>query len=974
MQSNYQIRPYFVILFIWFANSAMAQLPMYSTPQPTDAQVRMEGYEQRKALIKKSIVNAIQFRNLGPSVMSGRVTDIAVNPADPTEFYVAYASGGLWHTTSNGSRFTPIFDQEAVMTIGDIAVNWQTRTIWVGTGENNSSRSSYSGVGMYRSNNNGKTWQHLGLAETHHIGRIALHPTDSNTVWVAALGHLYSKNTERGIFKTTDGGKSWQHTQSLGNNTGAIDLIIDAQNPNTLYAATWERSRRAWDFVESGEGSAIYKSTDGGDNWSKITGEQSGFPSDAGVGRIGITQYQKEGKNILYAILDNQNRRPQDEGSGAGSGAKELTKEDFKNMPKEDFLKIDEKQLHKFLENNGFPKKYSAQKVMQMVKTDQIKPTALVEYLEDANRLLFDTPVIGLEVYRSDDGGKTWQKTHKDYIDNVYNSYGYYFGQIRVSPHSADKIYIMGVPILRSTDGGQTFKNINGANVHVDHHALWLNPNRDGHLINGNDGGINISYDDGETWFKCNSPAVGQFYAVNVDMAKPYNVYGGFQDNGVWVGPSTYQASDRWHNTGQYPYKGLLGGDGMQVAIDTRDNNTVYTGFQFGYYYRINKATGKREFIRPQHELGERPLRFNWQSPIHLSIHNQDILYFGANKVFRSLNKGEDLTAISPDLTNGGKKGDVPYGTISTIHESPLKFGLLYVGTDDGKVQVSRDGGNNWQDITPNTDFRTEYWISRVQASAHKEGRVYASLNGYRWDNFQALLFVSDDYGNTWELLGMDLPAEPINVVREDPKSADIIYVGTDHGLYVSLDQGATFMAMNNNLPAVAVHDLVIHPRDNDIVVGTHGRSIYIANIDHLQQLRTKDILAQSLHLFEIQTVRHSKYWGSIRNAWSEAYTPSISIPFYAAAAGKAIIKIKSKDVVLAELTTDAQKGLNYLDYDLTISKNASKFVKALQKENENAELKPADNGKQYLTVGEYEVILEVGEGEKTQPLIIKGK
>ncbi|MEL6945239.1 MAG: YCF48-related protein, partial [Bacteroidota bacterium] len=424
--------------------------------------------------------------------------------------------------------------------------------------------------------------------------------------------------------------------------------ILDEKNPDVLYVATWERTRRSWDFVESGEGSGIYKSTDGGENWTQINTEKSGFPTGKGVGRIGLARTVEDGAEILYAILDNYDRRPKEEEKEEEEG---LTKDDLREMSKADFLKLEKEEVAKFLKDNRFPKKYDAEAVTKMVMKDKIKPLALVEYLEDANSLLFDTPVIGAEVYRSEDGGKTWSRTHEKYLDAVYNSYGYYFGQIRIAPDDADKIYIMGVPVLRSDDAGKNWTSINQENVHSDHHALWVNPDRSGHLILGNDGGINISYDDGETWNKCNTPPVGQFYAVAVDEAKTYNIYGGLQDNGVWMGSSTYKASNAWQGNGQYPYKRIMGGDGMQVAVDTRDNATVYTGFQFGNYFRLNTKTGARKYITPKHELGERPLRWNWQTPVKISVHNQDIIYMGSNKLHRSFDQGESFEEISGDLT-----------------------------------------------------------------------------------------------------------------------------------------------------------------------------------------------------------------------------------------------------------------------------------------------------------------------------------
>lgn len=922
-------------------------------PSPTKAAERLQSETQRQTLRQNSLISNIEFRNVGPTVMSGRIVDVAVKESDPSHFYAAYASGGLWFTNNNGTSFTPIFDNQTVMTIGDIAVDWTNNTIWVGTGENNSSRSSYAGTGIYKSTDNGKTWEYKGLPESHHIGRIILHPTNPDILWVAVLGHLYSSNDERGVYKTTDGGNTWTKTLFINENAGAIDLMIHPENPNELYAATWERTRRAWDFTESGEGSGIYKSTDGGDNWELLTTEKSGFPTGEGVGRIGLDMFN-DGKNtVLYAILDNQFRR---ESEDETETELVLTKEKLEKMSKADFLKVKTKDVEAYLSENNFPEKYSAEKVIEMVKNDDIKPIALVDYLYDANKMLFDTPVIGTEVYKSTDGGKTWTKTHDDFIDNVYYSYGYYFGQIRVSPQNADKIYIMGVPILRSDDGGKSFVSIQGSNVHADHHALWCNPNRAGHIINGNDGGINISYDDGENWIKCNSPAVGQFYAINVDMAQPYNVYGGLQDNGVWVGSSTYKASDSWHQYGQYPYKSIMGGDGMQVEIDNRDNNAVYTGYQFGNYFRINKASGKRSYITPKHKLGEKPLRFNWQTPVKLSSHNQDIVYFGSNKLHRSFNQGEDFEAISGDLTKGGKKGDVAYGTLTTISESTFQFGLIYTGSDDGLIHVTKDGGNTWENISEN--LPQDMWISRVITSTHDKATVYASLNGYRWDDFSAYAYVSSNYGETWERIGMDLPNEPVNVIKEDPKNPNILYIGTDHGVYISLDKGKTFMAMSD-LPDAPVHDLVIHPRENDLIVGTHGRSIYITNVEHLQALN-ETTLAKKLYVFDIEKVRYSSRWGTAWSQWATPNTPNIKISFYVNSATTADITIKTKDgVKLKEMQMTANKGLNYADYDLTIAAETVKdYAKSLnkkqKKDGQKIELKASDDDNFYLQKGTY--------------------
>lgn len=957
-------------LLLAFFIAAACWTATFAQPQPpfTPAAERIKSLAQRQKLIDNSILGEIPFTNIGPTVMSGRVADIDVNPADPTHFFVAYASGGLWKTTSNGTSFTPLFDREMVMTIGDIAVDWANNTIWVGTGEVNSSRSSYSGTGVFKSADGGKTWSHMGLGESHHIGRIVLHPNDPNTAWVAVLGHLYSPNKERGVFKTTDGGKSWTQTLSVNDNTGAADLILDPSNPDIVYAAAWERTRRAWNFTESGPGSGIYKSTDGGKKWTRL----AGFPSGDGIGRIGLDAAVVNGQTRLYAVLDNQTPRPK-----KTEEKKEdiLTKDDLRTMTKEQFLALDVKKIKKYLADNNFPEKYSADKVQDLIRKDKIKPSALVEYVEDANSLLFDTEVTGAEVYVSNDGGASWSKTHQEYLDDLFYTYGYYFAQIRVAPGSdGQKLYNLGVPVLRSGDGGKTWKSINGDNVHPDHHALWVNPRRPGHLILGNDGGINISYDDGETWFKCNTPPVGQFYAIAVDHSEPYNVFGGLQDNGVWRGPSTYKASHEWHDTGRYPYRGIMGGDGMQVAVDTRDNNTVYTGYQFGNYFRIDLAREKSTYITPKHELGERPLRWNWQTPIHLSVHNPDILYMGANKLYRSMNQGDSFEAISDDLTKGGKKGDVAFGTLSSIHESPLKFGLIYAGSDDGLVWVTKDGGNNWTNIS--AGLPQDMWVSRVQASAYEKGRVYASLNGYRWDNFESFVYVSEDYGKTWVRIGKDLPLEPVNVVREDPVNPDILYVGTDHGLYVSLDRGQTFMAMYKDLPAVAVHDLVIHPKAKEIIVGTHGRSIFKAPVKELQQLNT-ETLAKPLVLFDIPKTRYREGWGNSWSKWGEPRVPEIFIPIYAKESGPAQLSLLAgDDLTLKTWTADLKKGLNYLSYHLDFNSEVEDAYTAFLNDNKkkaddpDVELKKGDNGQWYLRPGSYKLKLEV-KGEMAEGKVV---
>ncbi len=911
----------------------------------TTSKIIESALQQKEEMAKNSLVKNIPFESIGPSVMSGRVTDLAVNPENPSEFYVAYASGGLWHTTNNGTTFTPLLDSSNTQNVGDIAVDWRTKTIWVGTGENNASRSSYAGIGILKSVDNGKTWQNVGLSDSHHIGRILINPNNPDEVTVGVTGHLYSPNSQRGIYKTTDGGKTWIQTLFVDDMSGIIDLQHSPNNHSIMFASSWTKDRKPWNFDGNGSNSAIYKSFDGGHTWTKMSIEKSGFPMGEGVGRIGLAIYDD---NTIYAIHDSQFRRPE---IAKKMSTDELTKEDFKSMSTDAFLKIDDKKLNTYLKSNGFHEKYRAENVKQMVSSGSVKPIDLAKYLEDANSLLFDTPVIGAEIYKSIDGGNTWKKTHDDYLDALYYSYGYYFGHIYVAPDNVENIYVYGVPIIKSKDGGKTFTSIDADNVHADHHALWINPKNPKHIINGNDGGVNITYDDGENWIKCNSTAVGQFYYINVDNEKPYNVYGGLQDNGVWVGANNAREDVSWHQSGRYPWESIMGGDGMQVQIDSRNSNIIYTGFQFGNYYRIDREKEQQTYIQPKHQLGENPYRFNWQTPILLSSHNQDILYLGGNKLMRSMNQGTDFTAISEDLTNGGKKGNVAYGTLTTISESPFQFGLIYTGSDDGLVYVTKDAGGTWSNIS--STLPKDLWISRVIASKHKKERIYVALNGYRFDDFTTYLYKSENYGETWENIGTKIPSSPVNVIKEDPKNENLLFVGTDNGAYVSFDLGISWEAFSKGLPSVAVHDLVIQSDTQDLLLGTHGRSIFKTNIKSLQNMDSEK-MSNTITLFEVQPAQFSSRWGNISGSWTQPNPPKIEIQFFANTSGKQTIKILSgKNAELQSFNSDTQKGYNYADYNITVSENGRK---ALLKEDPSIRILKASDGNYYLPKGVYTV------------------
>ena len=914
----------------------------FAQPPATPAESALESTQTLDSLVSQSLVAKLPLTNIGPSVMSGRVTDLDVNPNAPHEFYVAYASGGLWYTKNNGTTFRPVMDNSPTQNIGDIAVHWPSHTIYVGTGENNSSRSSYAGIGILKSTDKGASWQHIGLADSHHIGKIEINPNDPNEVIVGVTGHLYSSDSTRGIYKTTDGGVSWIQTLSLEDPVGIIEISVAPDNFGVQYAAAWEKDRKAWDFVGSGTGSGIYKSTDAGATWQRISSENSGFPKGEGVGRIGLAAYDTK---TIYAIVDNQDRR-----SSERKAVSSLTKQDFETMSLEGFFAVDKKLLSKFLKDNNFPKEHTAESIRDAVRDGKVKPSDLALYLSNANNDLFDTPVVGAQVFRSNDGGRTWTQTHDGYLDDLYYSYGYYFGMIHVTPTDADRIYIYGVPLLTSTDGGQEFSSIDAPNAHVDHHALWINPSNPEHLINGNDGGVNISYDGGQNWIKNNQPSVGQFYTVYADQQSPYHVYGGLQDNGVWEAPHTSRENVAWQQYGHNNWTNIMGGDGMQIQVDQNHADIVYTGYQFGNYFRINRETNQRIYIQPKHKLGEAPLRFNWQTPILLSPHNNDILYLGSNKLHRSLNRGDDWNTISEDLTSGVKQGNVPYGTLTAIDESRFQFGQLVVGSDDGHIHVSTDSGSTWQRTSD--DLPQQLWVSRVQFSKHFPSRIYATLNGYRWDDFTPYLYVSDDLGQSWRSLAQGLPLSPINVIREDHTNADILYVGTDNGLFVTIDRGLSWHMFDKDFPRVAVHDLFIQERDNDLLIGTHGRSIYKLELEAVQSLY--NLVLRPVAVVAPEPIKHTKNWGRKYRVWSEAVSPDFSWIFYAAKPVHGTWQLMSdQDVIVYEEDIELATGLQTIPYDLNLSQEQIKKYNRRHK----AKLEAADDGKTYLPKGSYTLL-----------------
>ena len=749
----------------------------------------------------EGVVNATIFRNIGPFRTAAWVTEIAVPDAPARDhlytIYAALRTGGLWKTTNNGITWSPISDSVEVAAVGAVAVApSNSNIVWMGTGDQANARSSYSGKGVFKSTDAGKTWQLTGLADSHHIARIVVHPSNPDVVFVAAMGHLFSRNDERGVFRTRDGGKTWQKVLYVDDGTGAIDLVMNRQSPNTLFAAMYEKHRTPWQLVLAGPGTGVHRSDDGGTTWRKVTGLPLG-----NVGRIGL-DINRRNPDILTAIVENLNPR-----------------------------------------TDGMPARIDACAVGQPGGGRAGAPRA--------------TTPIGNEVYRSDDGGRTWKKTHGDGVDVAGSKAPYSFNQIKTNPADPNQIIVNSDSMYESKDGGKTWNCQFFRGVFGDFRTMWWDDQDPQRIILGSDGGVNISYDGGRTADYFLNKQVGEVYAIGVDMDDPYNVYGGLQDHDSWKGPSNSRSGmitlEDWTTVG--------GQDGMYNQVDPTNSRWVYNSYQMGGQRRFDQRTGQAAVIQPQRAAGGPPLRYNWITPLILSPHNPQILYTGAQVLFRSLNRGDAWQEISPDLTTndpsrcGLNSGSVPYCTITTISESPITAGIIWTGTDDGKVHVTRDSGATWSDLTAAVAAAggpADRYVSRVFASPHDAATAFVAKNGFRNDDFRPFLYRTTDFGKTWTSITANLAASPINVVVQDRKNPNLLIVGNDSGVWVSVDSGAAWTRLKANLPAVPVHDLTVHPRENDLVVGTYGRGIFIGDITHLQELSV-DVLAKPLHVFAVE-------------------------------------------------------------------------------------------------------------------------
>jgi photosystem II stability/assembly factor-like uncharacterized protein len=867
--------------------------------------------------LQSSDLKRLDWRSVGPAIMGGRVACLAFEPGNAKRFYVGFAAGGLWVTDNHGTTLKPIFDDQETASIGSIAIthapaDWkgwtaeekkegkkklaemgQGRILWVGTGEGNGRNSSSWGHGVYRSTDKGKTWQHCGLEDSHDIPAIAAHPKDPDTCWAACAGHLWGPNETRGVYKTTNGGKKWKRVLSADDLTGAIDLKIDPNNPDILFAALCRRERKAHSFFCGGESGGIFKSTDGGETWTKLT---EGLPKS--VGRIGLDIFRGDSSKIIACVQS-------DEGGTAD------------------------------------------------IRDDRSRAGG---------------------VFRSDDGGATWtrlsQRTPRPF----------YFSTICFDPKDDQRVYQSGWYVEVSDDGGRTFRADMGVKLHVDMHALIVNPEDPDHLVNGSDGGVYVSFDRGAKWSFLNTIAVGQFYNISLDDSDPYRIIGGLQDNGTWVWPSSGiresgKEEDGTLNTGltngdvQY----VNWGDGFHADFDPTDKDVVYAEWQGGNLTRMNMRTGKRELLAPKAAEGQAAFRFNWNSPFFVSPHNPNVIYLGGSVIFRMTERGEKWEVISPDLTTNdtakmGRSGSSAenHCTVVSLAESPLVEGLLWAGSDDGLVHVRL--GGEWKNVTPKA--AAGRYVSRIEASPHDAATAFMSLDGHRSDDYRPCILMTTDSGATWKDITANLPDKwSVHVVRQDLGNPNCLYCGTEQALWVSLDMGGSWTKMHGKkLPTVPVFDIKQHPRTRDLVIATHGRSVWVLDDGFVWQEMTPSTMGKGLHLFAPRPAQ-PRWMQWYNGLWSDqifraANRPNGALICYWVGeytGDDVSISIKNgQGLEVAELKGSNAPGLNRVVWDLQ-PKEAQRLP---------------DNGQEpwldfFVPAGEYEVTVKMGDLEEKGALMV---
>ena len=960
------------------------------------------------------LLGTFRFRSIGPASMGGRLDDIAVSESDPNVIYVGYAVGGVFRSENNGTTFEPVFQTYGTASIGDIAIHpTNPNIVYVGTGEANNRQTSSFGDGIYKTTDGGKTFTNVGLRETQSIARIAIDPRSPDTVYVASPGHLFGPGPDRGVYKTTDGGKTWNKIKFIDDDTGFTDIAIDPSNSNTIYAASYQRRRSGCCFNGGGPGSGIWKSSDAGKTWTRLLG--AGLPPGT-YGRIAL-DVSRSNPNVVYAQIEAGESGtpapvpagapqqtaateatppgaaavppPQTQTTGSGRGAGRGRGEQPAGQPGAAGAPP---QVAAFGGgrggydwcNNGGPSRGFGGRGGR--GGGEESPPNLTPPQLDRTRG---------SILRSEDKGKTWTL-----VSNC-NARPMYFSQLRVDPGNDKTIYVAGLPVAKSLDGGRTFATLDNAGGHespghVDQHAIWIDPKNPKHLLIGNDGGLDVSWDQGKTWDYVNTMATALAYVVTADMRRPYYVYIGLQDNGSWGGPSAVRGRGGIMNSDWF---GIGGGDGFYTAVDPTDYNIVYSESQDGNTNRYDLRVGRGQSIRPRTAAGrggrggagggrggaaeptpaaETPqppavqtgglggfnlgapnvinmmtsteaLRFNWNTPIVLSPHTPGIVWLGGNRLFKSYNRGDTWVA-SPDLTKQvdrntvtlmGVPGDrmqlskndgvVSYSTIITISESPVMPGVVWAGTDDGNLQVSRDGGQTFTEVgknLPGLPANHQYWISRVDASHFDPAIAYVAVDGHRSDDLKPYVYVTHDSGATFKSLTNDLPPYGnVQVIREDPKNRSLLYVGTEFGLYVSINGGQHWQKFSNTYPTVRTDDIVVHPRENDLIVATHGRSVWIADdITPLQQL-TPEVQSQDAYLFDIRPAvawlndqQHGQQVGGQRVFVGENAPRGTAISYYLKSAASGDVKISIADVegkVVRMLEGTKSVGINRVIWNL---------------------------------------------------------
>ncbi len=797
--------------------------------------------EEKKPGMNADTFSGLKFRSIGPAVASGRVMAIAVNPKNKFEYYVGVASGGVWKTVNDGTTWTPLFDKERSFSIGWVTLDLNdSSVVWVGAGESNSQRSVSYGDGIYRSDDGGKNWQNLGLKKSEHIGRVVIDPRDSKVVYVAAEGPLWGPGGDRGLYKTTDGGKNWKAVLTISENTGVVDVAIDPSNPDIVYAAAYQRRRHVFTLIDGGPESAIYKSTDAGATWNKL---KSGLPK-VDMGRIGLAVSPVD-PNVVYATIE----------AADGKGG----------------------------------------------------------------------------IFRSDDRGATWDRK------NEFDAGAMYYARVVCDPKNVDRIWMMNVTLRESVDGGKTLHKVEETNHHGDNHALWIDPENTKHWLLGSDGGIAETWDDAKNWqFKANLPTV-QFYDAAVDNALPfYNVCGGTQDYFSWCGPARTRNINGIMNSDWFV---TTGGDGFRSVVDPVDPNTIYSESQYGVLVRYDKPTGQELVLQPQEGKGEPPLRWNWDSPVIISPHSHTRLYFAANRLFRSDDRGDTWKAISGDLTRQTDRNKLPvmgkvwepdavaknqstsfYGNIVALAESPKKNGLIYVGTDDGLIQVTSDGGQSWMKYEKFAGVPDTTYVSRLAASQHDANTVYAAFDNHKNEDFKPYLLRSTDAGKSWTSIAGNLPENgPVLAFAEDTVNASLLFAGTEFGAFFTIDGGLHWVQLKGGLPTIAVRDMVIQAREGDLVIATFGRGFYVLDdISALRQVKAES-LEQAAGLFPVKDsllyIERHPLGGPKKAFQGDAFYTADNPPYGAVFTAYLKEKLKTKKEKRQEAEKDAAKKNQTLPY-----------------------------------------------------------